>query len=195
MPIQGQGWEIHIERVAEQENAQGSKRRTVDHYRVYWDGQRQEGKLLSGTMAETKGPGANQPAGNNQRIEEGRYPLYTQDGKRYATIGYVVSDSPAKLRKPSLELMQTGKRKEILIHPGYGFLSSVGCFNPSVALAKGSSLLEFGDSRERTIALIDNLRAYLGDAFPAKNGHRIPNAFAVVDGEPPSLLLARRKGK
>ena len=74
MPIQGDGWEFHIVRNAEQRRSSDGKRRTVGRYQVFHDGVRQIGAGLSGTVAETRGPGTNQPAGNNRRVEVGRYP-------------------------------------------------------------------------------------------------------------------------
>ena len=34
------------------------------------------------------------------------------------------------------------------------------------------------------IAIIDDLKSYLGDQFPKSNNVDIPNAFAIVEGEP-----------
>jgi hypothetical protein len=34
------------------------------------------------------------------------------------------------------------------------------------------------------IALIEDLKGYLGDEFPDRNGRKIPRAFVVIDGEP-----------
>ena len=77
MPITGEGWEMHIVRHSEQRRASDGKRRTVGKYQVYHDGVAQIGADMSGTVAETRGPGANRPAENGRRIEAGRYPLFT----------------------------------------------------------------------------------------------------------------------
>ena len=144
----------------------------------------QTGADLKGAIAETKGPGANKPAGNGRRIKQGRYPLSTQDGENYKTWNYVMSDDPDVAPKPGLELNKTDQRSEILIHPGAGFLRSVGCINPCTSLPKASEDISFIGSRRRTIAIIEDLKAYLGTDFPATNGKPIPRALVVIDGEP-----------
>jgi hypothetical protein len=136
-------------------------------------------------VAETKGPGSNRPAGNGLRVEEGIYPLWTQDGTKYDTWGYADSTDPDVTPRPGLELKDTGQRQEILIHPGQGFLASVGCINPCSSLPNGSELINYAGSRQRVIDLIEDLKTYLGAKFPSTNGKEIPDAFAVIDGEPP----------
>jgi hypothetical protein len=184
MPILGTDWELHIVRRSEQVRASDGKRRTVGAYQVFHHGVPQTGAGLSGTVAETRGPGANAPAGNNRRIEAGRYPLAAQNGTKYDTIGYHTSASPAVSPKPGLELLRTELRREILIHPGRGFLSSIGCINPCTRLPNAMEMIDYVGSRRRTIALIDDLRAFLGNQFPTQNGRPIPRAFVVIDGEP-----------
>lgn len=184
MPIEGRGWEFHIIRKSEQKRPSDGKRRTVGTYQIFHDGVKQTGTGLSGTVAETRGPGANRPMGNNRRVEEGRYPLFTQDGAKYVTIGFKESESSSAKPKPGLELKQTGERAEILIHPGQGFLSSIGCINPCTSLPDALEPIDYAPSRRRVIAIIDNLKAFAGDAFPNRNGRAIPNAFVVIDGEP-----------
>lgn len=184
MPIQKSGWEFHIVRKSEQRRASDGKRRTVGRYQIFHEGIAQTGGGLSGTVAETRGPGANRPAGNNRRVEEGRYPLFTQDGERYVTIGYKESESTSATPKPGIELKETDQRSEILIHPGQGFLASIGCINPCTSLPNAAEMIDFAPSRRRVIAIINDLKAFAGSAFPAKNGKRIPNAFVVIDGEP-----------
>lgn len=184
MAITGTGWEFHIVRKSEQKRASDGKRRTVGTYQVFHNGVKQTGAGLSGTVAETRGPGANKPAGNNRRVEEGRYPIFTQDGSKYVTIGYKDSESTTAKPKPGIELKETGQRQEILIHPGQGFLSSVGCINPCTSLANASVMIDFIPSRKRVIAIINDLKAFAGTGFPTRNGKKIPNAFVVVDGEP-----------
>lgn len=181
MPITGQGWEILIERKLVQ--TRGSRSRTVGSYQVYHAGQPVPG--LAGTTAESPGPGSNAVAGNKKRVEAGRYPLWTQDGTKYDTLGYVESESLGVRPKPGIELMGTGNRGEIIIHPGLNsFLSSVGCINLCTRLQDASVNIDYPGSRRRVIALIDDMKQYLGNAFPARNGLRIPNAWAQIDGEP-----------
>lgn len=184
MPITGIGWELHITRHSEQRRTSDGKRRTVGAYHVYHDGVKQTDEDLSGTVAETRGPGANAPEGNNRRVAEGRYPLYTQDGTKYVSIGYKESDSKSAKPKPGLELKKVQPRSEILIHPGIGFLSSIGCINPCTSLPNAEEMIDFAHSRRRVIAIIENLKSYEGSAFPKNNGEAIPNAFVVIDGEP-----------
>jgi hypothetical protein len=88
------------------------------------------------------------------------------------------------LRRPGIELRNTGDRSEILIHPGIGFLASIGCINLCKILPDASEAISFGGSRKRVIAVIDNMRTFLGAGFPTKDGRPIPHAFAVIEGEP-----------
>ena len=83
-----------------------------------------------------------------------------------------------------MELTGTGTRSEILIHPGIGFLASVGCINLCKNLPNASEPISFPGSRNRVIAMIDDMKAFLGASFPSRNGRRIPNAFAVIANEP-----------
>ena len=150
MPIKRKGWEIHIVRKSQQ--IRGEQRRTVGTYQVFHDGVAQGGADMKGMVAETKGPGANQPAGNGRRIRAGRYPISTQDGTNYKTFKYVESDDPDVTPKPGLELNKTGKRSEILIHPGAGFIKSVGCINLCMSLPNASEDISYKGSRRRVIA-------------------------------------------
>jgi len=187
MPIQGSGWEIHIRRLKEQTLAKPGDRRTrtIATYQVYHDGQPRED--LSGTIAEQKGPSDNTLQGNvhDRRIEPGRYELWTQDGTKYKTIKYkktkLAEESFSVKPQPGIEVMGTGKRAEILIHPAVGFLSSVGCIHPCGNLPTATARIDFPDSRRRVLALIGDMQSYCGNAFPKSDGLRIPNAWAVID--------------
>ncbi len=191
MPIQNTGWELLITRLRE-DNRNG-RRRTVGRYQVFHDGR--PVPALSGACAETRGPGDNSKEGNNRRIEAGRYPLRTQDGKKYVTIGYLKSTSRTKIPRPGLAVYNTNKRKGIVIHPGRGFLSSVGCINPAKSLAKSKADIEFVDSRARVIAIINDMKTFVGASFPTKNGRPIPNASLIIDGEPVSGTSRRLRGR
>ena len=180
MPIKGQGWEILIKRAATQRRASDGKVRTVGSYQVFHDGVAVP--ALAGMVAESKGPGANNMKG--VRIAAGSYGLATQDGGKYATIHYNPNPNPAALRRPGIELTGTGGRSEILIHPGIGFLASIGCINLCTSLPDASEPISFPGSRRRVIALIDDLKAFLGAKFPAKDGRPIPGAQVVIEGEP-----------
>jgi hypothetical protein len=188
MPISSQGFEIHIIRRVEQKRKVGAvtKTRTVGEYAVFIDGVKQAG--LSGTIAEQKGPSDSTPTGNqfDRRIAPSRFPLFTQDGTKYKTIGYDKSAAAAKSfaikPRPGIELKDTGSRLEILIHPAANFLSSEGCIHPSGSLVNGDAQINYNDeSRPRVIALIEAMRAFCGPAFPVKDGKRIPNCFCVID--------------
>lgn len=100
------------------------------------------------------------------------------------TLGYIVTTDPDQTPKPGLELLNTGNRTEILVHPGHGFLSSIGCINLCARLTSANADMPFVDSRDRVIAVIDDLRAYIGARFPHYNGQSIENAWVVIDGEP-----------
>jgi hypothetical protein len=182
MPITGQGWELHIVRQEVQKRPSDGKRRTVGKYQVYHDGQPVAG--LAGVTAECGGPGNNKVAGCGKRVEAAAYPLWTQDGTKYDTIGYVQNESRSAKPKPGIELKNTGKRQEILIHPGMGFLSAIGCINLATSLPNGAEPISYPGSRRRVIALIDDMRSYLGATFPKHNSKKIPNAQVVIDGEP-----------
>ena len=184
MPILKKDWELHIIREAVQRRASDGRRRTVGHYWVFHDGVAQTDTDLHGTCVEAKGPGANVPADNGKRIKEGRYPLWTQEPGRYATIGYSNSSDPYAEPKPALELKNTAKRYEILVHPGHNFLASVGCINLCKSLPNAYELIDYAPSRKRIVSLIKDLQTYLGQDFPTANGKEIPRAWVVIDGEP-----------
>lgn len=186
MPIVGTGWEILIVRKSVQERIITDKngvkrryRRTIGTYKVYHDGTQVPG--LAGTTAEARGPGENTKKDNGKRIEAGRYPLSTSDGPNYMTLNFAAG---VAYPRPGIELRNTNKRTDILIHPGHGFLASVGCINPCKALPKSSDNIDVAESHARVVALIDDLKAFLGSKFPKVNGKSIPNAFVVVEGEP-----------
>jgi hypothetical protein len=185
MPIKNEGWEMHIVRKSEQRRDFGRVRvRTVGTYQVFHDGVARTGFGMKGTVAETRGPGANEPENNGRRVEEGRYPLATQDGTNYKTWNFRDSEAANVLPKPGFELLSTGERTEILVHPGNGFLSSVGCINPCASLPNATEGIDYVPSRKRVIALIEDMKSFVGTRFPRTNGRKIPGAFVVIDGEP-----------
>ena len=83
-----------------------------------------------------------------------------------------------------IEFLLTRDPKNFLIHPGQGFLASIGCINPCTSLPNAAEMIDFVPSRKRVIAIINDLKAFSGGDFPTKNGKEIPNAFVVIDGEP-----------
>jgi len=185
MPITGKGYEFHIVRTgAQKRTANGKTRtRTIGAYQVFHDGK--PAPELNGTTVEQKGPGSNTTKGGC--IEKGRYPLSTQDGTKFKTIKYkktpAAETSFAIRPRPGIELNETGARREILIHPGQNFLSSIGCINLTKNLADGKKEMNFPKSRKRVIAVIDDMAKFLDDKFPKSDGKRIPDAFVVIDEE------------
>lgn len=177
----GKVWTLHVKRGEEQ--ARGDRRRTIGTYRILHDGTETG---LAGTTVEAKGPSDNKVRGNGRCVEPGTYPLATHEGAHYNTYGYIpdgdgdVGDCD-RTPKPGLELLDTGARDDILVHPGHGFLASIGCINLTAPLAGPETDVPFLDSRERVIAAIENLKTFLGDAFPKRNGRAIPNARIVIE--------------
>jgi hypothetical protein len=62
---------------------------------------------------------------------------------------------------------------------------SIGCINlTGRALQRGVDDIEFFDSRQRVVGLIQSMKAHLGNQFPSSNNVRIPNAALILRGEP-----------
>src|SRR4051812_47216155 len=113
MPITGQGWELHVNRLGIQQR--GSKKRTYGAYQAYRNGQPVTN--LAGHICECIGPGDNEHPGSGKRIKEGRYPLWTQFG-RYRSTGYSTDmHTEGASHMPGIRLEATGRRTAILIHP------------------------------------------------------------------------------
>lgn len=183
MPSLSEGWVLHIVRDSVQTRSSDGKKRTVGRYRVLHDGAEQGGDLV-GTVAESRGPGANRPEGNGRRFEEGWYPLATHLGPKYRTIGFDPDSPHMGNKKPAIRLRNTDERVGILIHPGVNFLSSIGCFNPCTSLPDATEMIDWNGSRRRTIAIIEDLRTYLGADFPAENNRNLPRSHFFIEREP-----------
>jgi hypothetical protein len=202
MPITGQGWEFHVQRLGV--HKRGQQARTYGSYEIFINGvsAAQSDPLLKGNICETIGPGSNDHKG--VRIAQGRYQLTTQFGSRYESIGFSTNTQiAADPLMPGVALTGTGQRSAILIHPGHpaevgavppvAYISSIGCFNPTAPLT-GQDDINFFKSRLRVIAVINSLAAFDPDAFHKANGQPIrantdiTGAFAVVDGEPMNVL-------
>jgi hypothetical protein len=199
MPIIKQGWELHVQRMKEQ--TRGNDTRTVGTYKVFHDGEEAAAISvdgvqvpLSGTTAESKGPSQNHTpatAANPSRIKAGRYPLMTSGGPTYVTTGYR-KDLEIDAKMPGIELRKTGNRTAILIHPGKNeLLSSIGCINLCTSLPDENEDIDYAGSRLRVIALIEDMKAFLGKV-PKGGDKPILNAFIIVDEEAlsASALLA-----
>jgi hypothetical protein len=182
MKIEGRGWELFVERLRVQ--VAGERRRTYGRYQVYRDGA--PAPALAGFMCECVGPGNNAAPDAGLRIEPGRYPLTTQFG-RYRTLGYSQDLArPGRDPMPAFRLEETGNRVAILVHPGHPpdlYLSSVGCLLPTGPLADDQPI-DFWESRERVIALLDDLRDFAPPAFEVESNKPIRGAYAVIAGEP-----------
>jgi murein DD-endopeptidase MepM/ murein hydrolase activator NlpD len=197
-------WEIRIERRSEQTH--GRQTRTVGTYQVYHDGQPATGTIrvgdkdvpLSGTTAEAAGPSQNAKRASEgfpTRILAQSYPMQASGGPTYVTHGYRQDETVAPMM-PGLELTDTGRRTDILIHPGKNeFRSSVGCINLCTHLDTPQEMIGYPGSRRRVIALIEDMKAFLG-ALPGAD-QPIPNAFVVI-GEAelakPEALAANTTG-
>jgi hypothetical protein len=187
MPIKGKGYEILITRTETQTGKVGAvtRTRTVGTYQVFHDGKPVSG--LAGATFEQKGPGDNTKNGSNLDlcVAAGRYPLWTQDGTKFKTINYKktpkAATGPTIKPRPGIELKETGARREILIHPAQGFLWSEGCIHPSRPLGNGNGRIDYAESRKRVVAIIDDMRSFLGDRFPTKDGKPISDAWVVID--------------
>ncbi|MBB6487745.1 peptidase S8/S53 subtilisin kexin sedolisin [Rhizobium lusitanum] len=175
-------WELRLERQSVQQH--DGLQRTYGDYQVFIDGNAIAG--LSGHMCECIGPSDNKTKKSGKRIQAGTYNLSTQFG-RYVTIGYSTDQShPGALPMPAVLLEQTGNRDGILIHPAHPpnlYLSSIGCLNPTKQLA-ASDEIDFWDSRQRVIALIDSLHDFCPAAFQQDTDTEISNARIVISGEP-----------
>jgi len=188
MPIAGKGWEILVTRRMVQ--TRGAATRTVGTYQVHHDGRPAPDILvggvavpLSGTTAEPRGPGQNKrPATRHSpsRILPGRYPMRTSGGPLYVTNGYR-ADLQIRQAMPGLELGGTGRRTDILIHPGKNeFISSIGCINPCTRLPDAAEDIDYAGSRRRVIALIEDMRRFFG-GIPGTGDRPIANAWTVID--------------
>jgi hypothetical protein len=189
-------WELRIQRIGIH-RSQGQER-TYGSYSVRINGAAAPG--LSGFVCESPGPGDNSTPGNAKRVEAKRYKLWTQfGGVKYQSKGYATSTTiTRKLKMPGFLLDEgdTRFRTDILVHPGhpaeegdppFSFLSSVGCINLTSEIGPHDDM-NFWDSRERVIALLDSLEAFAPAAFTPTVRTLIPNAFAVIEGEPTHLL-------
>lgn len=187
MPITGHDWELHVFRLRQEQRAGKAYARTVSRYQVFHNGA--EVPQLSGSIVERQGPGDNTSTGVSQhrRVQAGTYELHTHDGasnNKYMTIGYSTSAQITALPRPALRLSPTGTRSGILIHPANGYLWSIGCLNPGSVLSGPNDNIQWSDSRSRVIAIIDDLKAFLGAQFPTSNNRRIPRSQCVIDNEP-----------
>ncbi len=147
---------------------------------------------LSGTTAESCGPSQNDvpaTAANPSRIVAKSYRLATSGGPEYVTHGYR-QDLQIGEPMPGIELLDTGNRFAILVHPGKNaFLSSIGCINPCTSLPNANEDISYPGSRRRVIALIEDMKQFLGN-FPASGDQMINGAAMVIDESALAVPLA-----
>jgi hypothetical protein len=65
-----------------------------------------------------------------------------------------------------------------LIHPGANYINSIGCLNPASDLMNSSSNIGLADSHRRVVAIIAEIAARIGAAFPRTGV--IPDATIVI---------------
>ncbi|WP_210251921.1 ankyrin repeat domain-containing protein [Hyphomicrobium album] len=186
---------LHVKRL--REDKRGGARRTVGTYAAYYNGSKLAG--AEGHMVEPRGPGDNTRTGQaaDLRIKAGTYRLQVQGrahgttNTNYRTFGY---ERDTSYPRPGVRVRDadTWVREAILFHPAGGFKSTTGCLNVTSGIADASDDINLQASVNRTIGLIDLMRAHLGEArMPKANSALIEDAYLVVDGEPPAS--GRRK--
>ena len=175
------GWTFRVDRLREERRPGEGFRRTVGKYQVYRDGVAIGG--LSGMTVERQGPGDNGQTGKREHrcISAGSYPLNNHATDNYRTVGYKSSGAHPR---PAIEVGDTDKREGILIHPADGYASTIGCINLSGPLADASDDIEFSDSIQRVIDVIDDLKRYRGGVFPrlTENRSRAANSLFSMQG-------------
>jgi hypothetical protein len=158
--------------------------RTVGVYQLFSNGNAVAG--AQGYCVERQGPGDNTQSGvdNHRRIAAGTYPLFTHgDDGRYRTIGYATPEALNQRPWPCLGVENTGARSGILIHCAAGYLMSIGCINLTSSVTNASTNLDFDDSWNHVVQLINTISANSAN-FPNGNNVQIPQCTLVIDGEP-----------
>lgn len=184
---------LRVERERQERRTGKGYDRTVGRYQLYVEGQPVPG--ISGSTYERQGPGNNSTSGvsNHDRIEAGTYRLATHRGSpwgagrtsKYRTIGFTSSNADWAKSRPAIKVMDTNARTGILFHPANDYLSSVGCIHFSAPLGGGATAnIDWHDSRQRTIDIIDHVKSVLGNRFPDENNERIPEFHLQIVGEP-----------
>ena len=173
------------------ERRRGKGERTASTYQLFIDGRPLDG--VGGMIFEARGPGDNSSTGVqlHTRIKEGTYPLLTHAGSlqvggvtKFKTIGFTNSEAVGAPPMPSIRVGNTRSRAGILIHPGDGYLWSIGCLNPTKPLTDANGNMVYKESRGRVIDILEALRRALGNRFPTGNNETIRNVTLEVIGEP-----------
>jgi hypothetical protein len=186
-PPEMDGYVICIERRVIQGRAGKAFKRTIGEYQAFFNKQPIPG--IHGNAVERQGPGDNTGTGvaEHTRLAAGAYPLFTHAGgaNKYRTFGFANPGGLQVRPWPSIRVGNTNARSGVLIHCAAGFLMSIGCINLTGRdLRIGRDDIEFFDSRSRVIALIQSMKAKLGNDFPSSNNIKIPNATLVIRGDP-----------
>ena len=180
------GFVISVLRARTDRRPGSSFSRTIGYYHVFFKGQKLPD--LEGMTVERQGPGNNSFAGiqSRSRLAAGVYPLATYAGasEKYRTSGYAESPSLSARPWPAIGIRDTDQRQGIIIHPAQGYLMSIGTINLSKPLTDAAANIEYKDSAQRVIALIEAMKEKLGKDFPGSNNQIIPNAWIVIAGEP-----------
>jgi hypothetical protein len=176
-------WELRVSRKTEQ--TRNGKRRLVGRYQVFHDGRPAIG--LHGAIAESLGPRATAPV-TDETPEV--FCAHVINDEKYATIGYSLNANPAALQRPGLLFVSADQQRRLLLHPARGFCWSVGTIHLASKLDHSAFDIDFADSRARTIALIDDLRAFVGFGFPTSAGSKIPRAKIMFSGRAERLSSA-----
>jgi hypothetical protein len=186
-PPDEDGFVICIDRKSTQLRNGKGFRRTIGLYQAFFDRQPIAG--ISGTAVERQGPGNNTNTGVAQhaRLAQRKYSLFTHAGaqNKYRTLGYA-NPGGIKIRPwPCILIGDTGARSGVLIHCAAGYLMSIGCINlTGRQLAGAGDDIDFSDSRDHVIRLIQSMKTHLGNQFPSSNEVKIQNASLVIRGEP-----------
>lgn len=178
--LNANGWSLLVKRLRTERRGD-LRARTIGSYQVYHNGIPATGPALSGATIEREGPGDNGDVGKTEHrcIEAGLYPLAMHDTENYATVNY---ESDGDHPRPAFALRETVRRTGILVHPAAGYGSTIGCFNLGERLDDASSNLDLMDSTRRVIALIDDLKTFLGGQLPTSGP--LPNCRVLVEDPP-----------
>ncbi len=163
-------WILRVKRI--ETHSAGPKPRTYGKYELIVGGKTEQ----TGFMCEPIGPSSSYT--KKVRVSAGLYRAQIHLGTMYKTIGYDTINPSQSNNMPAIKLEDRGTRDFILIHPAHEptlYLSSVGCLNPTSAIAENQSM-NFEDSRARTINLIDSLKNFAPNLFAN------PYQDKIIDG-------------
>jgi chitosanase len=163
------GWVFLLQRLREELRPGKQFRRTVGTYQIFHDGLPVSG--LAGMTVERQGPGDNTLTGKHQHrcIEAATYNLVTHVSDNYRTVGYATTGEHPR---PAIEVSGTNRRSEILIHPGVGYGSTIGCINLAARLSDANADISLDDSTRRVVDVVADLKVFVGGHLPS--GNKVP---------------------